>query len=117
EQFYLGYDPETQIEYGGGPEAVKRARAVICDAVVAFGQRSLARASGVAREQLRAILKGKAQPRPKTMAKLLRGLSILAAQVHHQPTANGYGPDSLAMATMAGTAHTAPKAEAENEAE
>ena len=70
EQFYLGYDPETQIEYGGGPEAVKRARAVICDAVVAFGQRPLARASGVAREQIRAILKGKAQPRPKTMVRL-----------------------------------------------
>jgi len=25
EQFYLGYDPETQIEYDGGPEVIELA--------------------------------------------------------------------------------------------
>jgi hypothetical protein len=55
EQFYLWFDPETQIEHDGGPDAVERARAVICNAAATFGQRSLARVSGVAREQLRAI--------------------------------------------------------------
>jgi DNA-binding phage protein len=86
EQFHLGIDPEAQIEYDGGPDAVERARAVICDAAAAFGQRSLARAAGVAREQLRAILKGESQPRPKTIARLLWAMSILAAQGHGEPT-------------------------------
>jgi hypothetical protein len=77
EQFYLGRDPEAQIEYDGGPEATEQARVRICEGAAAFGQRRLARASGVAREQLRAILKGEAQPRPKTVAKLLAAITAL----------------------------------------
>ena len=86
EQFYLGLDPEAQIEYDGGPEATEQARLRICQAVATFGQRKLARASGVAREQLRAILKGEAQPRSKTVARLLRAISPLEAEVQEQQT-------------------------------
>lgn len=78
EQLHLGYDPEAQIEYDGGPEAVEQIRARICEAAKAFGQRRLARASGVSREQLRAIIKGKAAPRMATVARLLCAISVLA---------------------------------------
>jgi hypothetical protein len=45
-----------------------------------YGQRLLAKTAGFSREALRAILKGEAQPRPKTMAKLLRAISVLTAK-------------------------------------
>jgi hypothetical protein len=80
EQFYLGYDPETQIEYGADEESARLVHTRICDGARELGQRLLARTAGVSREQLRAILKGEAQPRPKTMAKLLRAISLLVAQ-------------------------------------
>jgi hypothetical protein len=86
EQFYLGRDPEAQIEYDSSPEATEQAVNRISQAVAAFGQRQLASASAVAREQLRAILKGEAQPRPKTIAKLLRAISLLEAEAHEKRT-------------------------------
>jgi hypothetical protein len=77
EQFYLGLDPEAQIEYDGGPEAIEQIRARICDAAALFGRRLLARTSGVSREQLRAIISGRAAPRARTVARLLRAVSAL----------------------------------------
>jgi hypothetical protein len=79
EQFYLGLDPEAQIEYDGGPEALEQFRARICAAARAFGQRRLARTAGVSREQLRAIIKGEAVPRKGTVARLLNGISSFSA--------------------------------------
>jgi DNA-binding phage protein len=84
EQFYLGLDPEAQIEYDGDPKAIEQARARLCQAVAAFGQRQLARKAGVSRAQLQAIIYGKAEPRPKTVAKLLRAISLLEAQVREK---------------------------------
>src|ERR1700730_4008668 len=75
EQFYVGYDPETQIEYGMDEQGHAEFRTRLRVVEKRFGQRNLARTAGVAREQLRAILKGTAQPRPKTMPKLLRAIS------------------------------------------
>jgi hypothetical protein len=80
EQFHLGYDPEAQIEYDGGPEAVEQMRARICEAAAAFGQRRLAKTAGVSREQLRAIIKGGAVPRKATVEKLLRAIATLATK-------------------------------------
>jgi DNA-binding phage protein len=82
EQFYLGLDPETQIEYGIDEDSGEQFPARLRQAVKLYGERNLARTAGVAREQLRAVRKGEAKPRPKTMAKLLRAISLLAAQVH-----------------------------------
>ncbi len=62
EQFYLGRDPEAQIEYDGGPDAVEQIRDRIRAAAAAFGQRRLARASGIAREQIQAITHNDAVP-------------------------------------------------------
>jgi hypothetical protein len=66
EQFYLGYDPETQTEYGMDEQGRAEFRARLCEAEKMYGQRNLAKTAGVAREQLRAILKAGAQPRPGT---------------------------------------------------
>lgn len=75
EQFYAGLDPKAQIEYNGGPEAIEQARARITQAVAQFGQRALSRESGVAREQVRALISGKASPRKRTVEALLRATS------------------------------------------
>ena len=52
---YLGYDPETQIEYGTDEESAQRVHTRICEAAKVYGHQELARMAGVAREQLRAI--------------------------------------------------------------
>jgi hypothetical protein len=91
EQFYLGYDPETQAEYGMDEKSGAEFRAGLCEAINVFGQRLLARTAGVSREQLRAILTGEAQPRPKTMAKLLRAVSTLAAGPAISPADGCFG--------------------------
>jgi hypothetical protein len=88
EQFYLGRDPEAQIEYGMDEESRDEFLARLSEAEKMYGQRNLSKTAGVAREQLRVIQKGGAQPRPKTVAKLLRAISVLAAQVcggHRSP--------------------------------
>jgi hypothetical protein len=77
EQFHLGYDPEAQIEYDGGPEALEQVRGRICQAAAIFGQRKLARASGLSREQLRSIMKGKGKPRKATVSRLLAAIETL----------------------------------------
>lgn len=86
EQFYLGYDPETQIEYDMGEGGIEQLRIRISEGAAAFGHRQLAAGAGIAREALRAILKGEAKPMPKTAAKLLRAITGLSAQVHGEPT-------------------------------
>jgi hypothetical protein len=79
EQFYLGYDPETQIEYGMGEEGIAAVRARVCEAARAYGQRRLAEAAGVPRERVRLFMAGKANLRPKTVARLLSAISALSA--------------------------------------
>lgn len=77
EQFHLGYDPEAQIEYDEGPEAVEEVRTRIRQAAAAFGQRRLARTSGVSREQIRTITQNGAVPRKGTVARLLAAINGL----------------------------------------
>ena len=79
EQFHLGYDPEAQIEYKGGPDAVEQIRDRVRKAAAAFGQRRLARKSGVAREQIRAIINTAAVPRKATVSRLFAAISALTA--------------------------------------
>lgn len=80
EQFHLGYDPEAQVEYDGGPEAIEQFRARICAAAAEFGQRQFAEAAGIAREALRAIILRGAVPRKTTIAKLLRTTLALGSK-------------------------------------
>ena len=80
EQFYLGLDPEAQIEYDGGPESIAQIRTRIREATALFGQRRLAEAAGVSREQMRSIMSGRATvPRKKTVTRLLGAISDLTA--------------------------------------
>jgi hypothetical protein len=78
EQFHLGYNPEAQIEYDGGPEEVERVRVRVRRAVGAFGQRRLAQVSGVSREQMRTIINTGAVMRKGTVARLLGAIAALA---------------------------------------
>ena len=80
EQFYLGYDPETQIEYEAGKKRTEQLRATFRAAASRFGQRHFAAAAGVSREQLRAILHREAEPRRQTVTKLLRAITALAGR-------------------------------------
>lgn len=88
EQCYLGLDPEAQIEYGIDEDSGEQFRAQLRQAVKFHGERNLARTARVAREQLRAVRKGEAKPRPKTIAKLLRAISLLAAKTPGEPITN-----------------------------
>ena len=66
--------PEAQIEYDGGPDPIEQIRDRVRAAAAAFGQRRLARASGVAREQIRAITHNDAVPRKATVSRLLAAI-------------------------------------------
>lgn len=79
EQFYLGLDPEAQIEYGISEDSVAAVRTRVCEAARVYGQRRLAEVAGVPRERLRLFMAGKANLRPKTVARLLSAISVLAA--------------------------------------
>jgi hypothetical protein len=79
EQFYLGLDPKAQIEYDGGPDAIEQVRCRVREAAKVFGQRQLAKAAGVSRETLRAIVCGNAIPRARVVKQLLDAISALSA--------------------------------------
>ena len=74
EQYYLGEAPEAQIEYRDALPAVEALRRE----ARAFSQRALARASGVSLRQVSAILCGKAEPTPRTVRALERGIRVLS---------------------------------------
>lgn len=78
EQFYLGYDPETQIEYGTDESGTASIRERVCRAARKYGQRRLADMAGVSRERLRLFVTGKATPRAQTIRRLLRAISVLS---------------------------------------
>jgi hypothetical protein len=63
EQFYLGYDPETQFEYGMDEESAASVYARICEAARVYGQRKFAEEAGVSRERLRLFTAGKVKLR------------------------------------------------------
>ena len=77
EQFHLGYDPESQIEYDMDENGVEQFRNRIMEAAARFGQRRLAAEARVAREALRAILNVGAKPRRKTIMRLFAAISAL----------------------------------------
>jgi hypothetical protein len=95
EQFYLGLDPEAQIEYDGGAAAVDQVRLVIANAAAAFGQRRLAEEASVSRETLRAIIGSKTVPRHNTVEQLLRAISAMRSrtpQTHRAGLLGVVGP-------------------------
>jgi hypothetical protein len=91
EQFHLGYDPEAQIEYDIGEKGVEQLRGRLREGAAKFGQRRLAKAAGVSREALRAILLAGAEPTRKTVARLLGAISLLSMAPHGLPRSNFAG--------------------------
>ena len=75
EQFFLGFNPQEQIEYGANPLDKARALGRIRDAVKLHGLRAFARMAGISYQQLSAIVRGKAMPKRQTLSKLLRALN------------------------------------------
>jgi transcriptional regulator with XRE-family HTH domain len=77
EQAYLGIEPEAQIEYGIDPGSRVDALDEVRKAVDRHGPTEIARISGVSRQQVSAIARGKSQPKPETLEALLVGVSKL----------------------------------------
>ncbi len=68
EQFYLGLDPEAQVEYGLTPDEAERARAHQRAMAKAVGVGRLAEQMGISRRQLSNILHGNANASARSRA-------------------------------------------------
>jgi predicted transcriptional regulator len=77
EQFHLGLDAAAQTQYGTSPHGRDRSFQALVQAGKRFGQRKLAEAAGVSLSEVSAVLLGKREPKPATLAKLHRALSHL----------------------------------------
>jgi hypothetical protein len=77
EQSYLGIDPEAEIEYGAGPEDRRPALTEINRAINRHGPSALAKAAGVSRQHLNAILSGDATPSDLMLSRLRRAVMLL----------------------------------------
>ncbi len=80
EQFHLGLDAAAQIEYGPSAQGRDRSLQALVQAGKRFGQRKLAEAAGVSLSEVSAVLLGKREPRPATLAKLHRALANLEGE-------------------------------------
>lgn len=81
EQFFLGSNPEAQIDYGIDEDGIDAIRACVGAGARAYGQRRLAGAAGIPRERLRLFIAGKANLRAKTLARLLSAISALPISI------------------------------------
>jgi hypothetical protein len=79
EQFYLGLDPDAQIEYGPAPEDLDRLRESMLHACRSFPHHALAAESGVSLREVSAILQGQREPSRGTRMKLNRAALQLQA--------------------------------------
>ena len=77
EQFYLGEEPEAQIEYGAPPSAVAETLDVLRGSMAGLSDSALARASGVARRIVWAFRRGDGAQQSGTLARLRRGVTLL----------------------------------------
>ncbi len=80
EQFHLGLDAAAQTEYGPSAQGRDRFLQALVQAGKRFGQRKLAEAAGVSLSEVSAVLLGKREPRPATLAKLHRALANLEGE-------------------------------------
>jgi hypothetical protein len=70
EQFYLGEDPEAQIEYGAAPEDTQRVLGSVLRACQGLKVRELARASGVSLGEVSNVLRGVGNPNRAIVSKI-----------------------------------------------
>jgi hypothetical protein len=72
-QYYTGYDEDEEIDYGLAPESMRQSLRALRSEIEAFGQRKLARESGISRRTISKIMHG-AKPGSKVAMKLRRTL-------------------------------------------
>ena len=77
EQFYLGEIPEAAINYGISEATRKQIVRVLALASKKFGQSALAEQAGITRQELAAILSGRATPRFRTLKSLVNTVMAL----------------------------------------
>lgn len=78
EQFYVGEDPDAQIEYGAAPEDLERLRGSVLRACKGLKVRELSRSSGVSLGEVSNVLRGRRHPTRETLVKLLSGAGELS---------------------------------------
>ena len=78
EQSYLGIDPEMEIAYGMAPEDRGPVMAEIKQAAGLHGPVAMAKAAGVSRQHLNAIVSGAAAPTDRMLRQLVRGATRLS---------------------------------------
>jgi len=74
-QFYLGIDEDEQIDYGVAPRSANAFLVQLRLAIVATGQRRVARESGVSRRTIERVVKG-LPARASIVAKIWRALVV-----------------------------------------
>ncbi len=70
EQFYLGLDPEAEVDYGLDPKQEASFPERLSQAIEAYGVGAVAKASGISRQHLSRIAKGGAKASSKLRSKL-----------------------------------------------
>lgn len=77
EQFYMGFNPEAQIEYGSGPEGRKKWLKEIEAAAKTYSKQNLAHTADITPKHLSAILAKTSQASPEVLARLGRATHVL----------------------------------------
>jgi transcriptional regulator with XRE-family HTH domain len=77
EQFYLGLDPEAQLEYGISPEQKDEMLQYVLQAISVHGAKNMADAAKLTERHVLKISSGKANPSEKALAKLHAAAKIL----------------------------------------
>jgi hypothetical protein len=75
EQFYHGYDPETQIEYGTDEQSAEVVHTRICEAVRVYGATGISQNGRGCARAAAGDPQARSTTAPKTLAKLLRAIS------------------------------------------
>jgi hypothetical protein len=71
EQFFVGYDPEEEVDYGLGDTTHTQLAALAREAADRIGQRELARQLGISRGTLARVLQGQRVRQPEAIARRL----------------------------------------------
>ncbi len=87
DQFFLGYDPEAQVDYGPKPDTYRSLRAQALKGCEPFGVMEVSRAAAVSHGVVSEFLRGKVHPSVQTLNKILAALPQLDEARQHQEAA------------------------------
>lgn len=75
EQYFLGFNPDAQIEYGYSQE---QKLTMLQASKKTFGLRTMARESGLAPRHLNDVIRGRVKPSTKTLSRIMKATRALA---------------------------------------